>query len=1061
MPLRTPHPMQRQNTANLEQHLFLLRWLQSRLGYGSTKELLADIKEADEGFDAEGRSYAYARLASRAGHMKEIATTDLARYDDNIREHLAAMNAGRSQPITLRYFQYMAALSTEIFLDRLNNSPCALLDSLNTFVDSLNSKRSSGDKVERFEESDLDKLAFWMATGSGKTLLMHLNYRQFLHYNREPLDNILLITPNEGLTQQHLDEMQMSGILADRFDLNDNGMFLNAPGVVKVTEITKLVIEKRGEGESVPVEAFEGNNLIFVDEGHKGSGGDAWRAVRDALGATGFTFEYSATFGQALSAARNDELTLEYGKVIAFDYSYRYFYDDGYGKDFHIANLREETTDEQTDELLLANMLSFYEQHLVFSEQANQLRRYNLDKPLWVFVGSSVNAVRIEGGRPRSDILTVVRFLHRVLFDRAWATEVVQRFLDGNSGLLDEMDRDIFSAKFDYIRRRGMDASGVYGEILERVLHTPTGGGLHLCDIRGADGELGLKASGADDYFGVINIGDTSRFKRLVEESGSGINVEDDALAGSLFDRISDTNTALEVLIGSRKFIEGWSSWRVSSMGLLNIGRSEGSQIIQLFGRGVRLRGRNMSLKRSSALNGPHPNHIRLLETLNIFAVRANYMSQFRDYLEREGIATEDLLDLPLYIQPNREFLNKGLVVPRLQEGQDFNASTEVLLESDPQVSVTVNVSARVQTMASDTEVDALASSGGEAPIPPESLALVDWGAVHLGMLEHRERKGMDNLLILPYVLRRIMTSDPPIYTLIAEESLVKPASVSDMERLQETVLTILRKYADAVYRRHRNQWESNNMVYRTLDEKDPNFSFNIGDDSGPGKYTVSVARSETHLIQQIEQLIADCNQIYECEGGQLPRIHFDRHLYQPLLAEKAEKVKMYPPGLNSGEEKFVNDLKTYWSEEQDKLPVGVEVFLLRNQGRGMGIGFFENSGFYPDFILWMKSDDWQRVVFVEPHGMVHAGAYANDDKARLHERLPELEREISQRTGVLNVQLDSFIISQTTYRLLKELYGNGNWSREDFTKAHILFPERSTEYDYLTEIMKSSFKGR
>ena len=49
---------------------------------------------------------------------------------------------------------------------------------------------------------DLSKLAFWMATGSGKTRLLHLNYRQFNHYNRESLDNILLITPNEGLSQQ-------------------------------------------------------------------------------------------------------------------------------------------------------------------------------------------------------------------------------------------------------------------------------------------------------------------------------------------------------------------------------------------------------------------------------------------------------------------------------------------------------------------------------------------------------------------------------------------------------------------------------------------------------------------------------------------------------------------------------------------------------------------------------------------------------------------------------------------------------------------------------------------
>ena len=30
-------------------------------------------------------------------------------------------------------------------------------------------------------------------------------------------------------------------------------------------------------------------------------------------------------------------LTAEYGKAIAFDYSYRHFYNDGYGKDFRIS----------------------------------------------------------------------------------------------------------------------------------------------------------------------------------------------------------------------------------------------------------------------------------------------------------------------------------------------------------------------------------------------------------------------------------------------------------------------------------------------------------------------------------------------------------------------------------------------------------------------------------------------------------------------------------------------------------------------------------------------------
>ena len=164
-------------------------------------------------------------------------------------------------------------------------------------------------RVEQYEESDLKKLAFWMATGSGKTLLMHLNYRQYLHYNREPLDNILLITPSEDLTRQHLEELQASSIPARRFDLSESGLLGAEPDTIRVIDIHKLVTDKRGEGVSVPVEAFEGRNLVFVDEGHKGSGSEAWREVAfDARGLseTGFTFEYSATFGQALNAAGDD-----------------------------------------------------------------------------------------------------------------------------------------------------------------------------------------------------------------------------------------------------------------------------------------------------------------------------------------------------------------------------------------------------------------------------------------------------------------------------------------------------------------------------------------------------------------------------------------------------------------------------------------------------------------------------------------------------------------------------------------------------------------------------------
>ena len=537
----------------LEQRLILLAWLNDQFGYKNNQELLQDIRNSDEGFDAEGRTHIFRRLMSR-GNKVRIPPDDLERYDQNLCIHLRAISAQRPA-LKLKYFQYLSALYTEIFLDGYFNNRANIIQALNEFL----VRYTAGTSVlseERVVETDLKKLAFWMATGSGKTLIMHLNYHQFLYYNNETLDNILLITPNEGLSEQHLSEMELSGISAKRFDLNESGLLLAKKDTVQVLEITKLVQEKRGGGERVPVEAFTGNNLIFVDEGHKGSGGEAWLKLRNALGKTGFTFEYSATFGQALTATRNDPLTIEYGKAIIFDYSYRYFYGDGYGKDFRILNLVEETSEEKTNILLLGNLLSFYQQKSLFMERRQDLRSYNLEKPLWVFVGSTVNAVYTKHKQTRSDVLTTARFLHHVLKNKIWAVQAINKLLNGNSGLVTPDGEDVFKDKFGYLKGGGMVSSQVYADILTKVFHAPDGGGLHLCIIRNSKGEIGLKAGNAKAYFGLIYIGDVAKFKKLVEQDNSGITIEEDAVSDSLFDGISAPGTTIDFL-GRCKKIHG------------------------------------------------------------------------------------------------------------------------------------------------------------------------------------------------------------------------------------------------------------------------------------------------------------------------------------------------------------------------------------------------------------------------------------------------------------------------------------------------------------------------
>jgi hypothetical protein len=123
-----------QQYTKLENRLVLLAWLNSLLGYESNRKLLEDTQTVAEGFGADGRSFLYHHLIARGSQVK-IPAADLARYDENIRQHLEKINRGRTERITLRYFQYLAALYTEIFLDRLFNHRAQLLADLNAFVE--------------------------------------------------------------------------------------------------------------------------------------------------------------------------------------------------------------------------------------------------------------------------------------------------------------------------------------------------------------------------------------------------------------------------------------------------------------------------------------------------------------------------------------------------------------------------------------------------------------------------------------------------------------------------------------------------------------------------------------------------------------------------------------------------------------------------------------------------------------------------------------------------------------------------------------------------------------
>jgi hypothetical protein len=186
-----------------------------------------------------------------------------------------------------------------------------------------------------------------------------------------------------------------------------------------------------------------------------------------------------------------------------------------------------------------------------------------------------------------------------------------------------------------------MDA--LYRDILKRVFQNPAGGHLELNRLKGEAGEIALRAGAANEPFGLINVGDAKglcdHIATFTQQEAIPLAVTESEFSRGLFDGAKKSSSPVNILIGSKKFIEGWDCWRVSTMGLMHVGKSEGAQIIQLFGRGVRLKGYQHSLKRSSHIPAPeHSPFIEELETLNVFGIEADFMKQFREFLKKAGL---------------------------------------------------------------------------------------------------------------------------------------------------------------------------------------------------------------------------------------------------------------------------------------------------------------------------------------------------------------------------------------------------------------------------------------
>ena len=1057
--------------AKLQEALVLFKYILNIFGCKDLAAMSGDLKDpALEGVDDEGCSRLFHALKRHLYTDVGISEQELREYDRHIVQYTKEINERRTEKITWKYYQYLALLFTEIYLDRYFTDKMRLLDDINSFlVDEFNSRPETWHEMPQFTDDDLNKLAFWCATGSGKTLMLHVNIKQYLYYvekhHAKKLNRILILTPNEGLSNQHIEELQASGFYAELFNKNGQGGFFGGKETVEVIDINKLA-DTDGD-KTVAVESFEGNNLVLVDEGHRGTGGEVWKGYRNKLTEEGFSFEYSATFGQAIAAqsgATRTALLQEYGKATLFDYSYRYFYNDGYGKDYRIMNMGSWDDEELLNMYLTAYLLCIYEQTIAYEASPLVKNRFLIARPLGIFVGGSVNAVRSVRGKQVSDVVQILLFLQDFVDKPEEFIGYIKRLMNPDDGIKNSHGYSLFANSFlmakDGLRLGEEDkfARETYMKVLHTLFHSDVPNArLHIDKQKGGDEEIGLRIGNAD-YFGVINVGDSSKLISLCEENGLLCETKEFGTL-SLFSNINEEDSSVNILIGSKKFNEGWNSWRVSVMGLMNVGRSEGSEIIQLFGRGVRLKGFKYSLKRSSKLDSSYnpgnlPRGLRDIETLNIFGVRADYMDTFRKYLEDEGLPANEENYIPIQI-PTVSLLPEStkLKVVRLKQGYDFKKavvvhpldlidSTNIKLDWTPKVEAIYSGGARVETVAASSTGNLLKSH----------LSLLNWNKVFFAIEQMKNDRSWYNMEISLELLKSLMDR-PGWYELTIQEADLEFHDYGrDVARWEDITIALLRAYIDRVYKRSKGKWESQYMETVYVDANDPNFF---------DEYTVEVRQDQEEWIEKLKELreqilSGNLERDFSIYSRWIQALRFDRHLYFPLLClrDKASNgkkilkdqytneplIKISPVALNVGESSFVEHIRKFYEEHKDDVLAGKEVYLLRNESR-KGIGFFEASNFYPDFILWVNDDEKQHVTFIDPKGIRNLKGL-NDPKIQLYNLL---KSEVEPTLGDVNITLDSYIVSNTDYKEVSF------WApRPDFKKNHIIFQADSTYIDEL-----------
>jgi superfamily II DNA or RNA helicase len=807
----------------------------------------------------------------------------------------------------------------------------------------------------------INRMSFWMATGSGKTLIIVKLIEllgKLIAEKELPARDILFLAHRDDLLDQfknHVEEFN-----SFNFETKINLKYLRDYESVKrenalpfsKNEITVFyyrsdLISDEHKEKIVNFKNYDndGRWYILLDEAHKGDREDSKRQILySILSRNGFLFNFSATFTDPRDFA-----------TCVFNFNLSRFVEEGYGKHIYVSSAeisafrgRGDFSSIEKQKIVLKTLLLLTYINKYF-EKIREVNNTLYHRPLLLTL---VNSVDVE----QSDLELFFRELEKVARNEIRADllkkakeELVQEFRDNAKFVFEELEcvvnADLIS-KLDY------------KDVLKYVLNAKTPGNIEVLKIPGNINELIFRLMTAEKPFALIKIGDISGW---LKDKLEGYEINESFENESYFRRINRDDSDINVLMGSRSFYEGWDSNRPNLLLFVNIGVGSDAKkfVLQSVGRGVRIEPQKHQRKRLQNLFNAKEVKEQLFEKVKNLILPIESLFVF-------GTNAENL---------------KEIIATLKAEKQDKSLGEAFILNPEAQKHLLL-----IPVYKNSERIFAEEKEPQKYPVSLKDFDIVSQFYKFLG----------DKVALAKYdcevkVLKKAKESfekKERYYDFSESNSLFEPElildRIFDYFGVKSKELEKFKELENEIVHFKKIRFSDGNNKYDEIKKKIEEIRQFPKKQKEINNLYGKIAKEE--YDRQLK--LFESAGVYELKNQKIKIKYLANHYYLPVIVSETEKIDYLNHIINvDSEVRFIEQLEEYLAKP-DNIFSQFDWWMFSKIDQTLDevlIPYYnpkENNiaNFKPDFIFWAQKGKRYLILFIDPKGTEHADGYRKID---------------------------------------------------------------------------------